>query len=87
MRPRVEWMTQGDERILEFLHEKDIVASPSVIAANIDYTAEYISRRCRKLTDASLLQRVDPSNYRITDLGEQYLSGELDTDDLTLEEN
>lgn len=80
-------MTQGDERILEFLHEKDIVASPSVIAANIDYTAEYISRRCRKLTDASLLQRVDPSNYRITDLGEQYLSGELDTDDLTLEEN
>ena len=31
--------------------------------ANIDYTGEYVSRRCRKLTDAGLLQRVDASNY------------------------
>jgi predicted transcriptional regulator len=68
-------MTQADERVLEFLHQKDIVASPTVIAANIDYTAEYISRRCRKLTDAGLLQRVDPSNYRLTELGERYLNG------------
>ena len=75
MRPRVDWMTQADERVLEFLHQKDIVASPTVIAANIDYTAEYISRRCRKLTDAGLLQRVDPSNYRLTELGERYLNG------------
>lgn len=77
MRPRVEWMTQADERILEFLDEKDIVASPSVIAANIDYTAEYISRRCRTLEDAELLQRVDASNYRLTDLGEDFLEGEI----------
>jgi predicted transcriptional regulator len=66
-------MTQADERILEFLHEKDIVASPSVIAANIDYTGEYISRRCRKLTNAGLLQRVDASNYRITKHGTEFL--------------
>lgn len=78
MRPRVDWMTQADERILEFLHEKDIVASPTVIAANIDYTAEYISRRCRKLAEASLLQRVDPSNYRLTELGERFLNGDVD---------
>lgn len=75
-------MTQGDERILEFMLEKDIVASPGVIAANIDYTSEYISRRCRKLTEAGLLQRVDASNYRITDNGERFLRGDLDTEEL-----
>jgi len=76
-------MTQGDERILEFLSEKDIVASPSVIAANIDYTGEYISRRCNKLEDGELLQRVDSTNYRITDLGDRYLSGNLSREEIT----
>nr|WP_199505990.1 MULTISPECIES: MarR family transcriptional regulator [unclassified Haloferax] len=80
-------MTQADERVLEFLHEKDIIASPSVIAANIDYTQEYISRRCRKLTDAGLLQRADASNYRLTDLGERFLAGEVDADSLTLDKS
>jgi len=84
MRPRVEWMTQADERILEFLQEKDIIASPSVIAANIDYTGEYISRRCRKLEDAGLLQRVDPSNYRLTDLGNRFLEAQAEASELQL---
>lgn len=82
MRPRVEWMTQADERILEFLQEKDIVASPAVIAANIDYTGEYISRRCRKLADAGLVQRADATNYRLTTRGEQYLAGDVDAEEL-----
>lgn len=85
MRPRVEWMTQGDERILEFLFEKDIVASPSVISANIDYTNEYISRRCNRLAEAGLVQRVDPSNYRITELGVAFLEGELDSGELEVD--
>lgn len=75
-------MTQADERILEFLHEKEIVASPSVIAVNIDYTGEYISRRCRKLTDAGLMQRVDPTHYRIPEKGERFLAGDLDATNL-----
>jgi predicted transcriptional regulator len=75
-------MTQADERVLEFLDEKEIVASPSVIAANIDYTSEYISRRCQKLADGGLTQRVDASNYRITKLGEQYLSGDIGAEDI-----
>lgn len=82
MRPRVDWMTQGDERILEFLSEKEIVASPSVIAANIDYTAQYISRRCRKLVEHGLLQRADASNYCITEFGEDFLRGDIDAEDL-----
>lgn len=75
-------MTQADERVLEFLRDKDIVASPTVIAANIDYTGEYISRRCRNLADAGLVQRVDASNYRINDLCEKYLDGHLDAEEL-----
>lgn len=75
-------MTQADERVLEFLDEKEIVASPSVIGANIDYTGEYISRRCRMLADVGLLQRVDSSNYRITELGEQFLVGDIDASKL-----
>ncbi|WP_267642056.1 MarR family transcriptional regulator [Haloarchaeobius amylolyticus] len=78
-------MTQADERVLEFLHEKDIVASPPVIAANINYTSEYISRRCKRLSDGGLLQRVDPKNYKVTELGEQYLAGELEKEDVELE--
>lgn len=78
-------MTQADERVLEFLNEKEIVASPSVIAANIDYTSEYISRRCTKLQDAGLLQRVDATNYRITGLGERFLNGEVKADEIELE--
>jgi len=79
-------MTQADERVLEFLRDKDIVASPSVIAANIDYTGEYISRRCRTLTDAGLMQRVDATNYRVTELGYQYLDGDITLDELQLDE-
>jgi len=67
---------------MEFLYEKDIVASPSVIAANINYTNEYVSRRCRKLTDAGLLQRVDASNYRITSFGERFLEGTTSAEEL-----
>jgi len=76
-------MTQGDERLLEFLSEKEIVASPSVIAANIDYTNEYISRRCHELADAGLIQRVDASNYAITEKGECFLEGSIDADKLS----
>jgi predicted transcriptional regulator len=87
MRARVDWMTQADERVLEFLYEKEIIASPSVIGANIDYTGEYISRRCRKLADAGLVQLADATNYRITEKGERYLNGDLDTSELEMSES
>ncbi len=79
-------MTQADERIMEFLQDKDIVASPVVIAANIDYTGEYISRRCRELAEAGLLQRVDSSNYRLTEFGERFLIGDIQPEELEREE-
>ena len=87
MRPRIDWMTRSDDRVLEFLGEKEILASASVIAINIDYNPSYISRRCRKLADAGLLERVDKSHYGLTDLGERYLSGEIDPDKLEIDDD
>ena len=87
MRPRIDWMTRSDDRILEFLDDKGIVASASVIAVNIEYNPNYISRRCRRLAEAGLIQRIDSSNYRLTDFGERYLTGEIDSDELEIDDD
>jgi len=82
MRPRVPWMTSADNRILEFLDEKDIVATPQVIAANIDYTRQYVNKRIRILAQNELVEKNDEPLYQITERGRQYLKGELNVDDL-----
>lgn len=82
MRPRVPWMTSADNRILEFLDEKDIVATPQVIAANIDYNRLYVNERIRILAQNDLVEKDDKPLYQITERGRQYLRGELSVDDL-----
>lgn len=81
-RPRVSWMTQGDDRILETLESSDLVLSPAVLAYNTDYTRNYISKRMRKLRENGLVDRVDEGYYRITDRGRAYLSGEIKSGEL-----
>ena len=83
MRPRVEWMTRADDYILEFLDETDIVATPQVIAANIDYSRQYVNQRIRLLADNDLVQNTGDGLYRITERGRAYLDGELDADELS----
>lgn len=80
MRPRVSWMTRADDAILELLSEAGIAANPSTIAFNIDYDRRYVSQRCRILSDRGLVNRVHEGKamYAIANLGEQYLSGEID---------
>lgn len=82
MRPRVGWMTSADNRILEFLRDKEIVASPRVISVNIDYDRQYVSKRLRILAQNDLVDNVDTGLYQITGRGQQYLAGDLDKDDL-----
>ena len=82
MRPRVEWMTSADNRLLEFLRDKEIVASPRVISVNIDYDRQYVSKRLRILAQNELVANVDTGLYEITDRGQQYLDGEVEKDDL-----
>lgn len=83
MRPRVPWMSQCDNRILEFLDETGIVATPFVISSNIDYSRQYVNQRIRILATNDLVENTGDGLYRITDLGRQYLVGELDKDELT----
>jgi predicted transcriptional regulator len=86
MRPRVDWMTRADDYILEFLDEHDIVATPKVIAANIDYTRQYVNERIRPLSDNGLVKTDGDGLYHITEKGRRYLTGELEDEDLEAEE-
>nr|WP_276255596.1 winged helix-turn-helix transcriptional regulator [Halovivax sp. TS33] len=82
MRPRVEWMNQTDDRILELLEESGLVLSPAVTAVNLDYSRNWVSRRMSKLEKAGLLERVNGSYYKISDKGQAYLEGVIETSEL-----
>ncbi|MDB2285458.1 helix-turn-helix domain-containing protein [Halorubrum ezzemoulense] len=75
-------MNQTDDRILELLDESDLILTPAVIARNLDYTRNWISRRISELEDAGLVDPVDSGYYRISERGRAYLAGEIDADDL-----
>jgi len=82
MRPRVEWMNQTDDRILELLDESGLILSPAVIAVNLEYNRSWISRRISKLVDVGLVESINEGYYRITDFGREYLVGDIDADEL-----
>jgi len=70
-----------DERILEAL-ATGLVLSPAVIALNIDKSRSEVNRRLAELVDFGLAERVKRGYYEITNAGEQYLSGDLDPNEL-----
>jgi predicted transcriptional regulator len=81
MRKSGKWMVLLDERILELLQEdEDGFMRPSEIADDkrINYSPQYIGRRCKELANHGLIQEVSQSVYRITSDGESYLKGEYD---------
>lgn len=97
MRPRVPWMNEVDDLILEFFEELGEVggAKVSMAPGNVHYhVAERLgqteksrstfSRRMKNLANNGLLRVVDEdkSLYEITDMGHAYLAGDLDADDL-----
>jgi predicted transcriptional regulator len=70
-------MNQTDDRILLLLEESGLMLSPAVLAANLDYTRGWVSKRLRKLLEAGLVEKSQSSYYEITERGEQYLAGEI----------
>jgi len=86
MRRRPPWLGKYDEPILEFLAESDVAAPPAVIAFNLDWHGiaspaySTVKRRVRKLAAYGLLEKVDPKTgyYAITDIGRDYLAGEIE---------
>ncbi|MBZ6496574.1 winged helix-turn-helix domain-containing protein [Natrinema longum] len=87
MRKPGDWMQNPtDDRILEVLNT-GLELGPTTIGRNIDRDRTGVSRRLSKLVEYGLVDRVDEGYYVITDLGEQYLNGELDADGLESDAN
>lgn len=76
------WMTLVDDRILEYLHENE-AASPTEMMKGgpIKFSRAYIGRRCKKLKEEGLIREISDATYVITEDGEAYLEGRLDTED------
>lgn len=84
MRQRGDWMKPADDSILEYVSDAGEVP-PAVIARNVDIHSKYAGRRCRKLAEFGLLNRMDDGYYSITEEGKAYLEGEVDADELDTE--
>lgn len=97
MRPRVHWMTETDDAVLEFLDslgtpdDKPVAMNPTLVHRNIvsirgkiDKSDRTIARRMSVLNDAGLLEKEGEqgAHYILTDKGRAYLRGDLDADDL-----
>ena len=80
MRYSGDWMALVDDRVLEYLRENGS-GSPTEMKEEgpIRYSSQYIGRRCKKLTEEGLLKHLGNGIYIITDDGEAYLDGRLDT--------
>ncbi|MUV87806.1 MarR family transcriptional regulator [Natronomonas sp. CBA1123] len=81
MRRSAEWMVLCDERILEYLSEKES-GTPSEMANSgfVRWTRSYISQRAKKLVEHGLLKHLGNGVYIITDEGEAYLDEEYDAE-------
>ncbi|WP_176548199.1 MarR family transcriptional regulator [Natrinema sp. CBA1119] len=83
---RVSWMAPVDYEIMLFFDVHPILVSPKVLAVNIEYDRQYVSRRCSALSDAGLLESVDTGLYQLTETGDSYLKGDLDVSELETDE-
>jgi len=73
-------MTLVDDRVLEYLREHDS-GTPTKMKREgpINYSRPYIDRRCKRLSEEGLVKHFGNGVYVITDDGEAYLDGRLDT--------
>jgi len=91
MRKPAEWMVYADERILEFLSEygnhqpAQIADRMSELGESLQYHRKYIGKRCRKLAEYGFLENLGNGIYTVTDIGREYLEGELDASTLANE--
>ncbi|MDB2265472.1 MarR family transcriptional regulator [Halorubrum ezzemoulense] len=82
MRYAGEWMSAADDRILEYLSEHES-GSPTKMKNEgpIRYSRVQVHRRCKKLAEEGLVNDLGNGVYMITEDGEAYLDGRLDTED------
>ncbi|MFB1066476.1 hypothetical protein [Natrinema sp. H-ect4] len=84
----VPWLQPSDRYILEFMASARTArgdpaeVTPKVIGRNTTVSRKHAGARCRELTKRGLVERVDRGVYQLTDLGQEFVDGELDVDDL-----
>lgn len=84
MRYSGRWMTLADDRILEYIRQNGSGRpKPMKDSGYVRYSRAHISQRCKKLADYGLLEDLGNGVYIITEDGEAYLDGELDTGEVT----
>ncbi|OYR45257.1 winged helix-turn-helix transcriptional regulator [Halorubrum sp. Hd13] len=82
MRKPAEWMQMPtDDRILEAL-ESGLRLTPAVIGENIDRSRQHVTRRLSELTEQGFVEKPKRGYYEITELGREYLAGEIDANEL-----
>lgn len=83
MRYSAQWMTLADDRILEYIRENGSGRAKAMADSGyVRYSRPHLTKRCKKLVDYGLLQHLGNGVYVITEKGEKYLDGELDTAEL-----
>lgn len=91
VRLQVDWLTHTDELIMEEIQNAG-EATPADIAPALDRSEEYVADRCRQLAVNDLLATrngggTDDERYHLAELGERYLAGDVDPDELKREES
>ncbi len=80
MRYSGDWMVLADDRILEYIREKGSGRPKEMEDSGyVRYSRAYISQRAKKLVKHGLLEDLGNGVYVMTDRGEKYLDGEIDT--------
>lgn len=83
MRKSGAWMTIWDDRILEYIRQEES-GSPRELkdSGYLRVSKSHISRRLKRLAEHGMLNHLGNGVYVITEIGEEYLVGEIDADEL-----
>ena len=81
VRQPAEWMQPVDDRILEIFREYGNL-TPAAVEKFGGPSSSHSSRRCKRLADYGLLERIVTGLYTITEDGEAYLDEDLDASEL-----
>ncbi len=82
MIPRISWFSSIDYQIWALFRDHDLIMSRKVLAANLDYDADYTGKRLRKLRDAGFLEQREDSLYQLSDLGRELLADNLSKEEI-----